>query len=417
VSFRQLIRHRGILATASGAVAVVVAGGVFAAVSSGSSHESFASAANSSSGSSSAGSGSSDTKKSAPVKAIPPLRILAVSPSSGAKGVNGADPITVTFNEKLAATSPLPTLYPKVDGSWSISGDTATFQPKVGYTEDTRVTLRIPGGRSGVEAAGLTAPGITTTAATDAGLLASSTNYSFTTGSYSTLGLQELLTQLDYLPLTFAPTDAPATSASDANTLLSAAYDPPAGSFTFKSGYPWQLTSQWKAGQGNELDTGAVMALESDAGLTMDGIAGPSVWSTLLTRASKNEKDDNKYAYVLVNQASPETAKVYQNGKLVQSTLVNTGIAGRSTVDGTFPVYSRFPVTQMTGTNPDGTKYDDTVQFVSYFNGGDALHYFPRGGYGYYQSLGCVEMPYTAAEDIYPITTYGTLVTVEGPVS
>ena len=34
----------------------------------------------------------------------------------------------------------------------------------------------------------------------------------------------------------------------------------------------------------------------------------------------------------------------------------------------------------MTGTNPNLTKYDDTVYWVSYFNGGDALHYLPRAG-------------------------------------
>jgi peptidoglycan hydrolase-like protein with peptidoglycan-binding domain len=410
VSFRQLIRRRGILGTASGAVAVVITGGVFAAVSSGSSHESLASTANSHT--------VSGTKKSAPVKAVPPLRILSVTPSSDAKGVNGAAPIAVTFSEKLAANSALPTLYPKIDGTWSISGDTATFQPKAGYAEDTRVTLSIPGGKSGVEAAGVATAGITTTAATDAGLLAKSASYSFTTGSYSTLGLQELLTQLGYLPFTFTPSNAtaPATS-GEANATLSTAYDPPAGSFTFKSGYPWQLTSQWKAGQDNELDTGAVMAFEDNVGLTMDGIAGPDVWSNLLKAAEKNTQNPNGYTYVLVNQASPETAKVWHDGKLIQTTLVNTGIPGRSTDDGTFPVYSRFQVTQMTGTNPDGSKYNDTVYWVSYFNGGDALHYFPRGGYGYYQSLGCVEMPYDPAKYIWQYTTYGTLVTVEGPVS
>ena len=417
MSFRQLIRHRGIVATASGAVAVVVAGGVFAVASSGGGgHEALASAANSHNGSGS--SGTSDSKKSTPVKAVPPLQIISVTPSSDAKGVNGADPITVTFNEKLAATSPLPTLYPKVAGSWSVAGDTATFQPQVGYTEDTHVTLHVPGGKSGVEAAGLTAAGITTTAATDAGLLASNADYSFTTGSYSTLGLQELLTQLGYLPLTFAPTDAAtSTSSDDANAVLSEAYDPPAGSFTFKSGYPSQLTDKWATGQGNDLDTGAVMAFEDNTGLTMDGIAGPSVWSSLLTAVAKNKQNPDGYTYVVVDQNSPETAKVWHDGKLIQSTPVNTGIPGRSTVDGTFPVYSRFQVTQMTGTNPDGTKYNDTVQWVSYFNGGDALHYFPRPGYGYYQSLGCVEMPYDAAKYIWQYTTYGTLVTVEGPVS
>jgi L,D-transpeptidase catalytic domain/Bacterial Ig-like domain len=411
VSFRQLIRHRGIVGTASAAVAVVIAGGAFAAVSSGGNHETVANSANSHT--------VSGTKKSAPDKPIPPLQILSVTPSSGAKEANGASPITVTFNEKLAANSPLPTLYPKIDGDWSISGDTATFQPKVGYTEDTHVTLSIPGGKSGVEAAGLATDGITTTAATDAGLLAKSARYSFTTGSYSTLALQELLTQLGYLPFTFTPSDSstPAASADDANATLSAAYDPPAGSFTFKSGYPSQLTSQWKAGAGNELDTGAVMAFEDNVGLTMDGIAGPSVWSHLLSAVASDKKNPNGYTYVLVNQNNPETAKVWHDGKLIETTLVNTGIAGRSTVDGTFPVYSRFQVTQMTGTNPDGSKYNDTVYWVSYFNGGDALHYFPRGGYGYYQSLGCVEMPLDPAKYIWQYTTYGTLVTVEGPVS
>ena len=49
---------------------------------------------------------------------------------------------------------------------------------------------------------------------------------------------------------------------------------------------------------------------------------------------------------------------------------------------------------------------------VSYFNGGDAVHYFARGSYGSPQSLGCVELPYTAAKQAYPYLPYGTLVTV-----
>ena len=43
-----------------------------------------------------------------------------------------------------------------------------------------------------------------------------------------------------------------------------------------------------------------------------------------------------------------------------------------------------------------------------------AVHYFPRGGYGYQQSLGCVELPYNAAARAYPYLTYGSLVTVDG---
>ena len=50
------------------------------------------------------------------------------------------------------------------------------------------------------------------------------------------------------------------------------------------------------------------------------------------------------------------------------------------------------------------------MQWVSYFNGGDAVHYFARGSYGWPQSLGCVELPYTAAAQAYPYLPYGTLV-------
>jgi hypothetical protein len=42
------------------------------------------------------------------------------------------------------------------------------------------------------------------------------------------------------------------------------------------------------------------------------------------------------------------------------------------------------------------------------------VHYFPRGSYGSQQSLGCVELPYSSAEQAYPYLTYGSLVTVAG---
>jgi lipoprotein-anchoring transpeptidase ErfK/SrfK len=67
----------------------------------------------------------------------------------------------------------------------------------------------------------------------------------------------------------------------------------------------------------------------------------------------------------------------------------------------------------MQGTNPDGTHYNDPgVPWVSYFNGGDAVHGFLRGSYGSPQSLGCVELPYAAAATAFQLMNYGTLVTV-----
>ena len=399
MSWGRLLRNRGITATAGAAALVAIAGGTFVAVSSPrTSHDTLATAG--------------DSKSVAQAKAkvlVSPLRVVSVSPEGGADGVNGAAPIKVTFSSDLAPSTPLPTLSPKISGSWQVSGRTATFTPQVGYLADTKVTVKIPGGKAGVQPA-----------AGASSALAKTKTVRFTTGSFSTLRLQQLLTQLGYLPFTWTPSD-PATGqipAGDANEQLAAAYNPPAGSFTWKSGYPSELTSQWQVGTDNMLVDGAVRAFESDQGLTMDGDAGPQVWSHLLTAVAKDQANPNGYTYALVNQGpSNETLRVWHDGKLIEDTPANTGIPQSPTADGTFPVYLRYQVTQMKGNNPDGTPYDDTVYWVSYFNGGDALHYFPRPGYGYYQSLGCVELQYQPAEYIWHYTTYGTLVTVEGPVA
>ncbi len=64
---------------------------------------------------------------------------------------------------------------------------------------------------------------------------------------------------------------------------------------------------------------------------------------------------------------------------MVISTPANTGVAGAETERGTFPIYARYVSTTMTGTNPDGSHYSDPgVPWVNYFNGGDAVHGFPR---------------------------------------
>jgi lipoprotein-anchoring transpeptidase ErfK/SrfK len=331
-------------------------------------------------------------------KPVAPLTLVSVTPSDGAAGVNGATSITVTFSTPLAGTTALPTLSPKISGNWSVSGTHATFTPAIGYRPGTHVTVKIPAGMT--SSAGAT--------------LAQRAAARFTTGRYSTLRLQQLLAQLGYLPLTWSPTSG-LTPGSSANAQLSAAYNPPTGTFTFNSGYPTALTSQWSVGSNNMIIQGAVQTFEYDQGLTMDGIAGPAVWQHLFTAVANQQTNKHGYTYVHVSQSGTETLTLWHDGSVRLTTPVNTGIAGRGTADGTYPVYSRFPVTIMSGTNPDGSKYHDTVQWVSYFNGGDAVHYFARPGYGYYQSLGCVELPYDPAVRAYNLMYYGTLVTVTGP--
>jgi peptidoglycan hydrolase-like protein with peptidoglycan-binding domain len=394
-----LFRHRGITATASAAALVVIAGGAFAVTHHPSTnHQKLASV--------------SDSKPAVTVKPkappAPPLHVVSVSPGQS-KDANGGAPIKVSFSSALAPLTPLPTLSPKIPGSWQVSGATATFTPSYGYVPGTKVTLKIPGGTAGMQ--GL---------ASSAGVLRKSATVKFTTGSFSTLRLQQVLAELGYLPLTWTADSASPASlvpAGDENAQLSAAYAPPAGSFTFQSGYPSELTSQWKVGQSNMLDQGAIMAFESNEGLTMDGMAGPQVWAVLIKAAAKGQRNPNGYTYALASQHYPETLTVWHDGKVIEHTLANTGIPASNTEDGTFPVYLRYQFNYMKGTNPDGTKYDDPVWWISYFNGGDAVHYFPRPGYGYYQSLGCVEVPWTPAKYVWSYMTYGTLVTVIGPVA
>jgi peptidoglycan hydrolase-like protein with peptidoglycan-binding domain len=258
-----------------------------------------------------------------------------------------------------------------------------------------------------------------TGAAASAGVLKKASSITFTTGGYSTLRLQQVLAKLGYLPLNWAPSD-PASGtvpAGSTNAQVAAAYDPPAGTFTFQPGYPSELTGQWKTGTDNILVSGAIRAFQNVEGLTMDGVAGPDVWSHLLTAAAKDQQNPNGYTYALASQASPETLTVWHNGQVIAKTLANTGIPASSTQDGTFPVYLRYQFQRMKGTNPDGTKYDDPVSWISYFNAGDAVHYFVRPSYGYYQSLGCVEVPLAPAKKVWSYMTYGTLVTVKGPVA
>jgi peptidoglycan hydrolase-like protein with peptidoglycan-binding domain len=390
----RLKRRRGAALTACSAAMVLAAGVAIVAFASPKSHAAPV----------------TDAQRSTVTQPAVPLQVMSVTPAAGEHGVNGAAPIRVQFSAPLAASTPMPQLSPQIAGSWQIEGDTAVFTPAAGYFQNTKVTLKIPGGPSGMISVGGARAG-------SGGLLVTGVTESFTTGSFSTLGLQQLFAQLGYLPLTWTPASGPAISASNANAELSAAYAPSRGTFTFQTGYPSSLTDQWKTGSANILDVGAIRAFESVHGLTMDGYAGHSVWSDLLTAVAKGQRNPNGYTYALASQDSPETITIWHNGQVVLKSLANTGIAASPTVDGTFPVYLKFYFSYMKGTNPDGSKYDDPVYYANYFNGGDAVHQFARYSYGWYQSLGCVELPWDAAKTAYSYLSYGSLVTVTGPVA
>ena len=333
------------------------------------------------------------TSVSTPAAPATPLEVAAVSPVDGSSAVASDATVTVRFSAPVSAHTPMPTLTPAVAGSWQrVDPTTLAFVASAPFVPSSTVTVTVPSGTGGI----LGASGQT---------LAQGATVHFGVAAGSTLRLQQLLAQLGYLPLDFtaaAPLSAPQEVAQ-----------PQEGTFAWRFAEPTQLTSLWTAGQANVITKGAVMAFEGKHGMDTDGVAGPAVWGAVLGDATAGTVDTGAYNYVLVTKTSPERATVYSNGAAVYSTLANTGVAGAETADGTFPVFEHLTVTTMSGTNPDGSKYHDPgIPWVSYFNGGDALHGFVRGSYGYPQSDGCVEMPPANAAVVYPYTPIGTLVTV-----
>ncbi|MGH9205576.1 MAG: L,D-transpeptidase family protein, partial [Acidimicrobiales bacterium] len=228
--------------------------------------------------------------------------------------------------------------------------------------------------------------------------LPSTLTVSWTVEGGTTLRLQQLLAQLGYLPVTFVPA-APAIVTPHAVPLGAASLTPQVGNFMWRfANAPAELQALWQPGADSVVMTGAVMSFQSDHGMRTDGNVSAQLWGAVLQAASTGQNASNPYSYALVTKSSPETLTVWQNGGIAFTSRANTGIPGSPTPNGTWPVYERFRVTTMSGTNPDGSHYSDPgVPWVSYFHGGDALHGFSRGSYGSPQSLGCVELPYDAA--------------------
>jgi hypothetical protein len=337
-----------------------------------------------------------------------PFRVISVTPASGSADANGSLPVRVTFSAPPNGRSPMPTLTPSVPGNWQIIGDSMVFTPRTAFGPSTKITLSVPAGRSGVRSAA----GVT---------LASPKTEVYTTAKFSTLRLAQILSQLGYLPMMWESPNLAMQTESAVNLRktglageLGAAYDPPAGIFTMDTGYPASLASKFSPDLQNVVVRGAVMAFQSEHKMSVSGNVNLAFWVALFKAALAGQVNANGYTYAVASQVDPETLTIYHNGHVVLTSPANTGIPSAPTANGTFPVYEKFLQTWMSGTNPGGSHYHDLVQYVSYFNGGDAVHYFARGAYGYQQSLGCVELPLTQAKQAYPYLTLGSLVTVTG---
>ncbi len=318
---------------------------------------------------------------------VPGSRTSVVAEPAAGSRLAPLGPLTLTFARPVASVlgSRLPRLEPAMPGHWAqVDPHTLVFRPEglglgLGGTEQVRL------------------PGETLT---------------WTVAAGSTLRLQELLARLGYLPVRWRPPGGtPPTIASE----IAAATSAPHGTFSWRYPQtPGSLKALWKPGSWNVITQGAVMRFENVHDMGTDGVAGPRVWRALMRDDLAGRRSDAGYNYVFVHETVPQSLSLWHNGRVIVTSPGNTGIPESPTAPGTWPVFEHIPVGTMSGTNPDGTHYNDPgIRWISYFHGGDALHEFPRASFGTPQSLGCVELPEAAAAAVWPYTPIGTLVTIE----
>jgi lipoprotein-anchoring transpeptidase ErfK/SrfK len=324
---------------------------------------------------------------------LPALRLTGAFPEGTAPG---DATIVLRFSTGLVPVTDRsePRLSPAIAGAWSQPNPTTLrFIPTSAYLPGTVVHITVP---KALKAA-------------DGAALRQAVTATFQVQDGSVVRLSQLLAELRYLPVHVVSARQPAPG--DTAGQLRAIYQPPPVRLALGSDWPSVLRGLWTDDQSTVLE-GGLMAFEAQHGLPLDRGPTPAVWQALLTARARREWNTAGYSYAVASESDPESLTVYHNGQVVLRTPANTGISDSGTATGTFPVYERLRSQTMQGTNPDGSHYADFVQWVAYFNGGDAVHYMPRASYGSPQSLGCIELPYSAAEEAWGYLNYGTLVTV-----
>ena len=327
-------------------------------------------------------------------------RVQALVTPAPAASLDPTQPIEIILSRPTAEVlgSAQPAIVPAIAGRWSsLDSYTLVFQPAgLGFKLGTHVQITL----------------LRPVDVVAGSRIISRRTLSWQVPTPSTLRLQQLLAKLGYLPLTWRPqgADAPKTAAAQTQ----AAIHPLAGTFGWRySNTPPQLAALWRQGRWTTMIQAAVMTFESEHGLAVDGIAGPKVWQALLADLLAGRRSNRGYSYVLVHRTVPQTLVLWHNGATLLQARVNTGVPAAPTPFGTHAVFEHHPSGTMSGVNPNGSHYHDPgIRWISYFNGGEAIHGFNRATYGFPQSVGCVEAPVATAARIWPYTPIGTLVTI-----
>ncbi|HEY1834944.1 MAG TPA: L,D-transpeptidase family protein [Solirubrobacteraceae bacterium] len=328
----------------------------------------------------------------APKTPLTRTRVLSVPAKTIAKGTA---PLAVTLSAPPAPGSPPPSLKPAVAGTWTTVGDVESFTAVSTLNPCTSYTLTI---WSNTTAAGHSR-------------LGHKRIVPLQVACPSLAGMQIGLARLGYIAANFRPryTVAIKRGAETRREAAVHAYHPPHGRLAPDpaDAPPAEL------GTLDETTKGAIEVYQADHDLEVTGEPNVRTWDSLLAAETANRRIPRPYTWVSVSESIPESLTLHEGHHVVLTTPANTGVPGAETEQGIFPIYSRFVSTTMTGTDPDGTHYvAPDVPWVNYFNGGDAVHGYPRASYGSPQSNGCVELPIETAHRVFEKLAIGDIVVV-----
>ena len=331
-----------------------------------------------------------------------PSPVMVATPAPESK-ITPTTRLRLTFSQPVSQVlgGSCPQLSPQIPGSWRrADSHTLEFVPSgPGAPLGTTVTMTLPSpvatiGSSG----GVVGPRPSSAGPSRPGRPSASSSCSPRPATSASPGLR------------------PANPVARPGAEVRAAVDaPPATSPGAIPNTPSELKALWRPGQPNAITRGAVMMFETTHDLTADGLAGAAVWK----RADRRRRSPARHPRLTTATSTstatcPSCSPCGSDGHTVFTSPGNTGVPAAPTQLGTFPVFEHIPVGTMSGTNPDGSTYNDPgIRWISYFNGGDALHAFTRASFGTPQSLGCVELPLASAAKVWPYTPIGTLVTIE----
>ena len=145
------------------------------------------------SGSAGGGSPSSRSGSGAGGSGRPTFALQSTSPAAGTQNVPANTSISLQFSAPVSLTQAQPTLAPAIAGKWvQTAATTLTYDLDSPLIPSSQEVVTIPGGTNGLRSTG-------------GAVLAASHSVAFGVAAGDTLRLQQLLAELNYLPVGFSP--------------------------------------------------------------------------------------------------------------------------------------------------------------------------------------------------------------------